>query len=216
MALRPTGTAAAASRPPAAERAQEFERVQDDAFGARYEDERASAELVREIRPRSIDVECVAHGALMRVGFGAGVSLDEALDYLRRSDPNVKFKTDFPAKGGFGPKETKLARVLMIGVRCGDNGKFIEMSCSGGGDDFKVSVGKNHADAFVGEVEKLGKLSAKQIDKLRKAFDEKGEALAVLEPGQQFGVKYWATDDGKRRFADGYQAEAPADEEKKD
>lgn len=180
-----------------------------------YRDDRQSAEVVlaeRDIRPRGIDIECVCQGALMRVSFPAGVGPGDALDYLRGEDPGVKFKSEFPMKGGFGPKETKLARVLSIDVRVSDSGKFVKLICTAEGEDFTVDVGRNTVETFVSDLKALGKVKEKQLAAVEKAFVEKGTALVVLRTEEeQFGVKYWEKDG--RRFSEGFVAEAP--EEKK-
>lgn len=191
----------------------------EDAFGARPVDSRSRVldegdegfGAAREVRPRSIDVECVAHGCLMRVGFGAGVSPEEAVAYLRASDPAVQLRKEFPSKGNFGPKETKLARVLVMVVRCGDSGKFVQLTCKGDGDDFAVGVGRNTVDNFLADLKALGKVGERGLAKVEKAFAEKSEQTIILGDAEQFGVKYWERDG--RRFSEGFVAEPPAIEE---
>lgn len=201
--------------------AVEPEREERDAFEVRRPDSRARVldegeegfGAPREVRPRSIDVECVAHGCLMRVGFGAGVSPEEAVAYLRASDPAVQLRKEFPSKGNFGPKETKLARVYSINVRVTDSGKFVELSCSTPDDDFTVIVGRNSVENFLADVRALGKVGERALGKMQKAFDEKSSATARLDDAEQFGVKYWEKD-GKR-YSDGFVAAPPALEESK-
>lgn len=161
--------------------------------------------------PVSVKVQVVMLGAMVELEYEA-CSVAQALAAIREEDPEAEFRTAFPAKGGFGSKETKLARVLVVGVRVSKSGKFIDLTSSAGGDDFKVSVGKNSADSFVADVEALGKLGARAIDKLKKAFEEKSEATVVLGEVEQFGVKYFTLGDSGRRFADSFVAEPPAEE----
>ena len=156
-----------------------------------------------------LEIEAVVAGVLMKVRFTAGVTPASAVESLRRADPGAKFRDDFPSKGAFGKRETKTARALVLNADVRDSGKFISITVTSGSDDLSVSVGKKIADEWLGKVEALGKLTDRNVEKLRAAFENKKPATIVLGEAEQFGVRYWTTDDGKA-FLDDMEAEPPA------
>jgi hypothetical protein len=157
-----------------------------------------------------VEIEAVCCGALMKVRFTGGVTPREAVDYLRAHDAATKFRDDFPAKGfGGGKRETKVARALVINIDVRDSGKFINITATTGTDDLSIHVGKKGADEWLPKLEALSKLGDRNLGKIRSAFENKGSATVVLQEAEQFGVKYWTTDDGKA-FLEEMVVEAPA------
>lgn len=159
-----------------------------------------------------IEVEAVIGGALMRMQLAAGTNPAQVKGAILALDPNAKVRDDFPMRGR-GPKETKLARALVINVDIKDAGKFIDLVCQNG-DDMKVSVPKKASDEWLGQLEALGKVGEKNLLKLRHAFDEKKAATVILPEDEQFGVKYFEID-GKG-YLEGMQADPPPETESDD
>lgn len=164
----------------------------------------------RGVGGMSVEIEVVMLGALMKVR-AEGVTPFGLLEQLKQMDPAAKFRTEFPSKGfgGGGGRDLKLARVLVIGVRVTDGGKFLDLTCQGDGDEFSVRVGKNSADGFPAAVAALGKVSERNLLKIEKAYAEKGNATVVLGEAEQFGVKYSTMGDGAK-FSAEFVADAPA------
>jgi len=157
-----------------------------------------------------IEVEAVVGGALQRVRWVAGTDPSQVGPMLKFLDPGVKLRDDFPRKG-FGNRETKLARVLVVSVRVTDSGKFWDLVAQNG-EDLSISVPKKASEDVVPQIQALGKVGEKHLSKLQKAIDEKGTATVILPEAEQFGAKYWTTDDGKA-FLDSFEAEPPAAKE---
>lgn len=175
---------------------------------------KASNELIKDLISESIrevKIEAVFKKVLMMVSFAPGVLPGDAIEGLRALDPEVKFRDDFPKSGGgaFGKRDTKVARALTIIADVRETGKFITIIATTGADDLSVSVGKKGADEWFGKVSSLGKLSDRNLEKLRAAFDGKKLATITLGGSEQFGVKYWTTDDGKA-FLEEMVPEPPA------
>ena len=146
-----------------------------------------------------VEVEAVVCGVLQRIKFGAGINPAQIGPWLKALDPNCKVRDDFPSKGAFGGKnrDVLLARVLMVQARKSDHGLFIDLIAQDT-DDITVSVPKAKAEGFGESVKALGKLGEKALAKLEAALTGKGMAVPVVFlPAEQFGVKYWKTDDGK-------------------
>lgn len=159
-----------------------------------------------------IEIEAVVCGALMRCRFGRGADPAAAVAYLKQCDANAKFREDFPSKGAFGKKDTKLCRAVGIRAEWKDQGAFISLMCKNG-DDFEVIVSKRVAPEFLGNLKGLGKVSEANIAKLDKAAAGKGSALVFLSEEEQFGVGYWSTDDGKA-FLDNMTPQPPTEQPK--
>ena len=158
-----------------------------------------------------IEIECVVGGALQRIKFGCESDPTQILPWLKALDPSVKVRDDFP-KGGFGGKfggkDTLHARVLMIQVRKSTSGTFIDL-VSRNGDDFTVAVTKKNVEGFGVSVHALGKLTERSLAKLDASLSGKDNTgMVVLTGAEQFGVKYWKSDDGKC-FMDSVCVEVP-------
>ena len=156
-----------------------------------------------------VELEAVVCGVLQRIKFGSETDPTQIGPWLKALDPNCKVRDDFPAKGAFGGKrDTLLARTIMIQACKSDHGLFIDLIAQNG-DDITVSVPKSKAEGFGESVKALGKLGEKTLAKLDAALSGKGTAIPVmLGLHEQFGVKYWKTDDGKA-FLDSVCVEAP-------
>lgn len=163
-------------------------------------------------RIASIEIEAIVGGALQRISFRAGTNPGEVKAMLLSIDAGAKVRDEFPMKR-FGNRDTKSARARVINARVTDSGKFVDLICQNG-EDLSVSVSKKHAETFLADIGALNKLREKSLAKLAKAFDEKSAATIILDADEQFGVKYWTTDDGKA-FLDSMTAEAPAPGEEK-
>ena len=155
-----------------------------------------------------IEVEAVVGGALQRVRFVRGMNPAQVLTALKSFDPNVTVRDEFPRKS-FGNRETKVARVLVVSLRVTDSGKFWDLVAQNG-EDLSIAVSKKMADSVLGDIAALNKLGEKQLAKLQEAVESKGSATVILPEDEQFGAKYWKTDDGKA-FLDSFQAEPPAE-----
>lgn len=159
------------------------------------------------IEVREISVEAVVGGVLQRITLG-GILPQEVSTVLRAWDPNAQWRDDFPRKGNFGARETKLARALVLSVRASDSGIFWDLVCQNG-EDLSVAVSKKKSPEMLDLLAGIGKIAPKHLDKLRSAIDGKGAATVILPEAEQFGVQFWTTDDGKA-FLDGVQADPPA------
>lgn len=159
----------------------------------------------------AVEIECVMGGALMRVSFGPFTNPALVPALLRKLDPAVKFKEDFP-RGGFGgggKRDTKCARVLVINVDVRESGKFVTMTAAGVDGDLTVMVGKKVVDEWPTKLEGLGRLGPEKIAKVRGAFENRKSATVILHEAEQFGATYWTTDDG-RAFLEEMQFNPPA------
>jgi hypothetical protein len=154
-----------------------------------------------------IEIEAVVGGALQRIRFGAGTNPGEVKAMLVSIDPGVKVREDFPSKGMGGQRATKQARALVINVRVTDSGKFIDLICQNG-EDLSVSVSRKSSDTFLEQLKGLNRLNEVHLGKIESAFSQKGTATVVIKDGEQFGVNYWTSDDGKN-YLDSMTAEAP-------
>ena len=155
-----------------------------------------------------IEVEAVVGGALQRIRLRAGTNPALVAALLKTLDPGAEVRSAFPARGNFGSRETKTARVLVIQARVTDGGAFIDL-IGRNGADLSVSVSKKSAAGFLDAVKALGKLSDTHLQTLDKAWADKAQATIILPESEQFGVQYWTTDDGKA-FMDSLVAEPPA------
>lgn len=164
------------------------------------------------IRVEGIEVEAAVHGCLMKIRLAGNVCPSDVLPWLKALDPGVKVRDDFPKGkfgGGFGSRDTKLARLMMVTARITDTGKFVELACQNG-DDVMVKVSKKASETFLADLRALGLVSEKNLAKLEKAFDEKGQAMAILTKAEPVGVRYWTTEDGNAHFLDSFTTELPA------
>jgi hypothetical protein len=155
-----------------------------------------------------IEIEAVIGGALMRLNFSGEQNPAELRNAILAIDPNAKMRDDFPKRGG-GPRDTKSARVLAINLRVTDGGAFVDLVCQGPDGDMSVAVSKKASPEFPGALEALGKLTPKNLDKVKAAYSSKGNATVILSEAEQFGANYWTTEDGKA-FMDALTSEAPA------
>jgi hypothetical protein len=156
----------------------------------------------------SVEIDAVILGVLMKVCFSRGVTPAEAIGALRAIDAAAKFRDDFPSKPAFGKRETKIARALVLNVDVRESGKFVSITATTGSDDLSIVVGKKIVDEWLGKVSALGKLTDRNVEKIRAAYEVKKSATIVLGESEQFGVRYWTTDDGKA-FLDEMVAEPP-------
>jgi len=164
------------------------------------------------IRVAGIEVEAAVHGCLMKIRLEGNVCPSDVLPWLKSLDPGVKVRDDFPKGkfgGGFGSKDTKLARLMMVTARITDTGKFVELACQNG-DDVMVKVSKKASETFLADLRALGVVSEKSMAKLEKAFDDKGNAMVILTKAEPLGVRYWTTEDGNAHFLDSFTTELPA------
>jgi hypothetical protein len=175
---------------------------------------RALASTTFDPTVNAVQVECVLGGVLMTIQFGKGTNPAEVPAMLRAWDANVKVRDAFPARGfGGGNRETKLARALVINARFNaDGGKFIDVTGRCGDDELSIGVGKQKGDDFIKALHDIGRLSERNLAKLDTAAEAKKgtPCVVVLSDAEQFGVKYWSSDDGKAWF-DSAVAEAPAE-----
>lgn len=160
-----------------------------------------------------IELEAVVGGALMKLQFGPGLNPAGIKAGLLAMDPAAKVRDDFPKRGNFGNRDTKTTRCVTILVKVTDAYKFFDLVCQNG-DDIKVTVSKKKADSFPSDLAALGKLTEKNIAKIQEAVEGKKEATVILGEGEQFGVNYWASDDGKA-FMDSLTPEPPAHDAEK-
>jgi len=169
-----------------------------------------ASELAKNVA--CIEVDVVMKGCLQRIKLKAGTDPARVADLIKAADPNAKLRDDFPRSKQYS-RETKTARALSIIVKVTDSSKFIDVICSSGDDDFTIGVPRKKADSFPDDLAALGKLSERNMDKIRGAFESKGSATVVLG-AEEFGVVYWTTDDGKH-FLDSMAADPPADQPEK-
>lgn len=158
-----------------------------------------------------IEVEAVVGGCLQKITFASGVNPAEIKVGLLELDASAKVREDFPARGSFGGqgRETKLARVLVVNAQARNGGKFITLTAqTAAGEDLSISVSKKRADGWAAELAALGKVSDKNMEKIKAALDGGKPATAILPEAEQFGAKYFQMDDGGA-FLDGMQADAP-------
>lgn len=143
-----------------------------------------------------IEVEAVVGGCLMRLHI-ADMSPAQVLPWLKSLDPGVKVRDDFPKGGaGFGKKETKRARLMVITLKASDNGTFIDLVCKGE-SEVSVTVSKKRAGEFVGMLAGTQQVTDEHLDKLQGAMDSKGQATVILDSTEPVDVEYWTSDDGK-------------------
>lgn len=156
-----------------------------------------------------VEIEAVVGGALMRVAFGPGTNPAEVPAILRGFDANAKFRDDFP-RGGFGGggRNTKTARVLVINVDVREAGKFIDLTADGPDGAKKIAVGRKAVDEWLPKLEALGKLTPRNLTKVKNAFESKKAETIILSEAEQFGANYFEHE-GKA-FLDSMQADAPA------
>lgn len=158
--------------------------------------ERTSVEVER------IEVEAVIGGVLQRVTL-RGCAPDEVGDVIRAWDAQAKFRDDFPRRGG-GGRDTKLVRCYQIAGA--------GLSCYEGDEVRTVLISKAKRDGLAEAIAQLGRLNDDHTSKLADVLGgETSKAILLKDPEEQFGVKYWMTDDGKA-FLDSVQAEPPAEE----
>lgn len=161
----------------------------------------------------SIELEAVVGGCLQRITFdrgqyGTAPNPAQIKGALLTLDPNAKVRDQFFTKGG-GPKDVKTARAQVLIIAVKDTFKKVELVCQNG-DDVTVSVGKRDVDEFPIKIEALGKLTPKNLAKVKAAFDDKGEATVILSEPEVFGVKY--VDFGGRLYLEEMTPEPPAAE----
>lgn len=161
---------------------------------------------------QSVRVDAVVGGCLMTLNFGPNVNPAGIREAILAADPNAKVRDDFPKRGGgFGNKETKDGRAVALRLDLGGNFARIEITTNLNEDeDITVGVGKRGIPQFAQDIRALGKLKEKTLDRVQKAFDEKQEKTIILDQAEQFGVKYWTTDDGGKHFLDSMTPEPPA------
>lgn len=145
-----------------------------------------------------IEVDAVVGGCLMKIAL-SGVAPMEVLPWLRSLDPAAKVRDDFPAKGAFGKRDTKRARLMVITLRASDAGLFIDLVCMGEAE-VSVGIGKKKAPEFIGLLGATGVVGADRIQKLEAAAASKGQATVILGESERVEVEYWTTDDGKAFF----------------
>lgn len=156
-----------------------------------------------------IEVEAVVGGALQRIMFAAGTNPAQVGAMLRSLDPGAKMRDAFPMKGMGGNRETKTARAVVVNLRASDSGTFWDIVAQNG-DDIKCGVSRKNSGEFFEQLRGLGKLSERNLAKLETALAGKKEATVILDASEQFGVKYWLSEDGKA-FVDSVVAETPAE-----
>ena len=143
-----------------------------------------------------IEVEAVVGGCLMRLHV-TDMSPAQVLPWLKSLDPGVKVRDDFPKGGaGFGKKETKRARLMVITLKASDNGTFIDLVCKGE-SEVSVTVSKKRAGEFIGMLAGTQRVTDEHLDKLQGAMDNKGQATVILDGSEPVDVEYWTSDDGK-------------------
>ena len=157
-----------------------------------------------------VELEAKVDGVIQKLKFEAGYDPAEILEAIREADANAEFRTEFFTRRGGGNKDTKAATALVLSARITDSGKFITITAHNAeeNDDLSISVSKKKSDEWLGQVDQLGKLSDKNMDKLKAAFDSKKTVTVVLSDDEQFFCKYWKTDDGAA-FLDSMAAQAP-------
>lgn len=144
-----------------------------------------------------IEVEGIIGGVLQRVSFVAGASPIDAVALLREIDANAQFRDAFPVRGMSGNRPTLEAKALVISAEVKDAGAFIRLTAQNAeGDDLTIAVSKKKAGEWLPALEALGKLSNKNLAKVKAAFDGKKAVTVVLSEPEQFIACYWKSDDG--------------------
>lgn len=145
---------------------------------------------------RWLEVEAVVGGCLMRLHL-EGIRPEGVLSWLKGIDPGVKVRDDFPrgGAGGFGKRDTKRARLMVITLKASDNGLFIDLVAQGE-SDVSVKVSKKKAPEFVGLLSATGRVSEEKLEKLEGAVSAKGQATVILGDDEWVEVEYWTGDDG--------------------
>lgn len=159
-------------------------------------------------RIAGIEIEAIVGGALQRIKFTEGTNPGEVKAMLVSIDPVAQVRSEFPSKSFGGKRDTKEARAIVLNVRVTDSGKFIDL-ISKNGEDLSVAVSKKAADTWLENLKALNKLDPKNLAKVEKAFAEKGTATIILTEPEQFGVRYWMTED-RKAFMESMVAEPPA------
>lgn len=155
-----------------------------------------------------IEIEAVVAGALQRIRFGAGTNPADVPGYLKELDPNCQMRDGFPVKG-VGRRDTKHARVVMVNLKASGSGLFIDLIAHNADDgDFSISVPKKSSEGFRDAIAGLNVLSEANLAKLDTAISGQKQATVILSEGEQFGAKYWSSDDGKH-FLDELTSDAP-------
>lgn len=171
------------------------------------------SDIVGEIA--GIEVEAVVGGCLQRIKFSGGVNPAEIKAMLLTLDPGAQVRDGLPMKGGFGKRDSKWASCVGIQASERKGSKYISMICADKeGEEITVAVGSKKADEWLPALEKLGKVSEKNLEKVRGALGG-GKAATVLlaDEAERFGVAYWTTDDGGVFWEGQFQAEPPAQPE---
>lgn len=157
-------------------------------------------------RVTAVEVEAVIGGVLQRVRLGRCNPAEVGL-MLRALDPGAKWRDDWPKKS-FGDRPLKTARVLVISLRVSDSGKFWDL-VGRDEDDLSIGVSKKNADTMLDLIRALNRVGEKHLAKLQAAMDGKASATIVLSEAEQFGARYWTTDEGKH-YLDSLEPEPPA------
>lgn len=163
-----------------------------------------------------VETEAIIAGSIQRIELtthadGEHPNPAEVPDMLRVLDPGVQFKEKFYTGKGGGNRDTKLAWVLVITAEVKDSGKYISMTAqSKDGEDVTVKVSKKKSDEWLPNIEALGKLTDKNLEKLKHAFEAKKAVTVILTEPEQFGALYFQTDDGTA-YMDSLQANAPTE-----
>lgn len=158
-----------------------------------------------------IEVEAVIKGALQRITFKDGTNPAAVKDMLLALDEGALVRDAFPVRGGGGNRDTKLARALVLNPEVRESGTFIKITAvSEDGEDLTIAVPKKKAPEWLPALEALGKLTEKNLAKIKAAFDAKKAATVILSEDEQFGIRFWKMDDGGC-FMESMQAEPPAE-----
>ncbi len=144
-----------------------------------------------------IEIEGIIGGVLQRVKFEPGTSPLDAIELLKEIDANAQFRDAFPSRGMGGNRPTLEARALVISAEVKDTGAFIRLTAQNAeGEDLTIAVSKKRSGEWLPSLEALGKLTEKNLSKIRAAFDGKKAVTVVLSEPEQFGACYWKSDDG--------------------
>lgn len=146
-------------------------------------------------RVERIEVDAVVGGCLMKITL-SGFAPQDVLPWLKSCDAGCKVRDDFPAKGAFGKRETKRARLKAVTLKASANGTFIDLLCKGE-KSVSVTVSKKSADGFIAALSGTGRVYQDNLDELQAAFDSKGNATVMLDDAEAVDVEYWTTEDGK-------------------
>jgi len=152
-----------------------------------------------------IEVDVVCSGVLQRLTLG-GLAPTEVAAFLREIDPQVQFRDSFPVRGG-GKRDTKDGVCLFLQGDVKDAGAFWKLVCQSGDETVTVDVSKRRSGTFVEDVIGLGCLGDGSVERLRKIIETKGAITLPLVAAEQFGVRYWVSDDGSgRAYMDSMEA----------